>query len=155
VLEHLVDTVLAFEGEKGQAFRTLRTQKNRYGSASEVGIFEMTATGMQEVPNASEFFLAERNEEASGSIIAATSESNRSMLVEVQALVSGIKITGGRITSNGIDNSRLSMILAVIEKSLGPGKAGVNSPGLGGRDIFVNIAGGVNVSEPALDLPIA
>lgn len=150
VLEHLVDTVLGFEGEKGQAFRTLRTQKNRYGSSTEVGIFEMTATGMRGVPNASEFFLAERNIEASGSIIAATSEGNRPMLVEVQALVSNIKITGGRTASNGVDSSRLATILAVLEKSLA--KMGFE---MMNRDIFVNVAGGVTISEPAMDLPIA
>lgn len=150
VIEHLVDTVLAFEGERGQAFRTLRTQKNRHGSATEVGIFEMTANGMKEVPNASEFFLAERNEEASGSIIAATSEGNRSMLVEVQALVSNQIIGGGnKPVSNGIDASRLSMILGILDKCL-EGKKSFDS-----RNIFINIAGGMSISEPALDLPIA
>ena len=148
VLEHLVDTVLAFEGERGQAFRTLRTQKNRYGSSTEVGIFEMTAKGMQEVPNASEFFLAERNEEAPGSIIAATSESNRSMLVEVQALVGAESITGGKVTATGISTTRLNMIIGVLAKCL-QGKS------IASRDIFVNIAGGMSISEPALDLPIA
>jgi DNA repair protein RadA/Sms len=150
VLEHLVDTVLAFEGEKGQAFRTLRTQKNRYGSSTEVGIFEMTATGMRGVPNASEFFLAERNQEASGSIIAATSEGNRPMLVEVQALVSNVKIAGGRTVSNGIDSSRLATVMAVLEKIMQ--KQGHETMM---RDIFVNVAGGVTISEPAMDLPIA
>lgn len=151
LLEHLVDTVLAFEGEKGQAFRTLRTQKNRYGSATETGIFEMTSEGMQEVPNASEFFLAERNLDASGSIIAATCEGNRSMLVEVQSLVSTVKVTGGRVTSNGVDASRLSMILAILEQKL----VGKTELFLAGRDIFVNVAGGLSISEPAMDLPIA
>lgn len=150
VLEHLVDTVLAFEGEKGQAFRTLRAQKNRYGSSTEVGIFEMTATGMRGVPNASEFFLAERNQEATGSIIASTSEGNRSMLVEVQARVSGVKITGGRTSSNGVDSARLTTILAVLEDDLK--KMGHE---LMGRDVIVNVAGGVTIKEPAMDLPIA
>ena len=150
-LEHLVDTVLAFEGERAQAFRTLRVQKNRYGSSTEVGIFEMTSEGMREVPNASEFFLAERNEDAAGSIIAATSESaGRSMLVEVQALVGCMKVGGGKITSNGISDKRLSMIIGVLERALEKNKSALTS-----RDIFVNIAGGVSISEPALDLPIA
>jgi len=149
-LEHLVDTVLAFEGERGQAFRTLRTQKNRYGSATEVGIFEMTAQGMREVPNASEFFLAERSEDVPGTIIAATSEGNRSMLVEIQALVGAVKQTGGRISCTGIDSARLGLILAVLEKRLDGKKAA-----FGLRDIFVNIAGGVKVNETAVDLPVA
>ena len=151
VLEHLVDTVLLFEGERGQAFRTLRTQKNRYGSSTEVGIFTMTANGMEEVPNASEFFLAERNTQACGSIIAATneSESNRSMLVEVQAMVGNVKIGGGgRIVANGIDSSRLTLIIGILEKLLDGSMLGV-------RDIFVSVAGGLKITEPALDLPIA
>ena len=151
VLEHLVDTVLLFEGERGQAFRTLRTQKNRYGSSTEVGIFTMTANGMEEVPNPSEFFLAERNPSASGSIIAATneSESNRCMLVEVQAMVGNVKIgSGGRTVANGIDSSRLNMIIGILEKHLEGSMLGV-------RDIFVSIVGGLKINEPALDLPIA
>ena len=148
-LEHLVDTVLAFEGEKGQSFRTLRVQKNRYGTTTEVGIFEMTAEGMQSVTNASEFFLAERNADNPGSIIAATSEGNRSMLIEVQALVGVMGATGGKITSNGVNTKRLEMVLGVLEKAL-EGRCA-----LVGRDIFVNIPGGVTISEPALDLPMA
>ena len=151
-LEHLVDTVLAFEGERAQAFRTLRVQKNRYGSSTEVGIFEMTPEGMREVANPSAFFLAERSKDKPGSIIAATHESEgRSMLVEVQALVGCMKIGGGKITSNGINTKRLSMLIGVLERSLeDSGKKALTS-----RDIFVSIAGGVDISEPALDLPIA
>ena len=152
-LEHDVDTVLAFEGERGQSFRTLRTLKNRYGSSTEVGIFEMTAEGMRGVPNASEFFLAERNLEANGSVIAATSESNHAMLVEVQALVGNPEIGGGNVTCNGIDRTRLDLVIAVLKRVLG-GEAG-EAFALGGRDIFVNIAGGIKITEPALDLPIA
>ena len=110
----------------------------------------MTATGMQAVKNASEFFLAERNLEASGSIIAASNEGTQPMLVEVQALVSNVKITGGRTSSNGVDSSRLTTILAVLEKILT--KRGYE---LFGRDVIVNVAGGMKVTEPAMDLPIA
>lgn len=152
-LEHDVDTVLAFEGERGQSFRTLRTLKNRYGSSTETGIFEMTAEGMRGVPNASEFFLAERNPDANGSVIAATSESNHAMLVEVQALVGPAEIGGGRMTSNGVDKSRLELVIAVLKRCLG-GETG-EPDCLGGRDIFVNIAGGITITEPALDLAIA
>ena len=147
VLEHLVDTVLAFEGERGHAFRALRTQKNRFGSATEVGVFEMTSEGMREVPNASAFFLAERPKGVSGSIVAATSEGSRSMLVEVQALVGPLSLGSPRRTANGVDGARLAMILAVLERKVGLAVAGC--------DVFVNIAGGVRVDEPALDLPVA
>jgi DNA repair protein RadA/Sms len=147
VLEHLVDTVLAFEGERGQAFRALRTQKNRFGSATEVGVFEMTAEGMREVPNASAFFLAERPRGASGSVVAATNEGTRSMLVEVQALVGGLAAGSARRTANGVDGARLAMILAVLER-----KVGLQ---LVGCDVFVNVAGGVRIDEPALDLAVA
>ena len=147
VLEHIVDTVLAFEGERGHAFRALRTQKNRFGSATEVGVFEMTQEGMREVPNPSALFLAERPRGVPGSVIAATCEGTRSMLVEVQALVSPFTAGGGRRTANGVDSARLAMILAVIER-----KAGL---AIGAADVFVNVAGGVRIDEPAIDLPIA
>ena len=147
VLEHLVDTVLAFEGERGQAFRALRTQKNRFGSATEVGVFEMTAEGMREVPNPSALFLAERPRGAPGSVIAATSEGSRPMLVEVQALVGSLAAGSARRTANGVDGGRLAMILAVLERKCGLSLAGV--------DVFLNVAGGVRVEEPAIDLPVA
>jgi len=147
VLEHLVDTVLAFEGERGQAFRALRTQKNRFGSATEVGVFEMTGEGMREVPNPSAFFLGERPRGVSGSVVAATGEGDRAMLVEVQALVGALATGSARRTANGVDGPRLAMILAVLER-----KAGLH---VAGCDVFVNVAGGVRVDEPALDLPIA
>ncbi|MGO8999005.1 MAG: DNA repair protein RadA [Polyangiaceae bacterium] len=147
VLEHLVDTVLAFEGERGHAFRALRAQKNRFGSATEVGVFEMTAEGMREVKQPSALFLAERPKGVAGSMIAATSEGSRSMLVEVQALVGPFAAGSARRTANGVDGARLAMILAVLER-----KAGL---ALAGADVFVNVAGGVRVDEPAIDLPMA
>jgi len=147
VLEHLVDTVLAFEGERGHSFRSLRTQKNRFGSATEVGVFEMTSDGMRELPNPSALFLAERPVGASGSAIAATNEGTRAMLVEVQALVGSMAVGSARRTANGVDSGRLAMILAVLER-----KAGL---GLAGLDVFLNVAGGLRVEEPAIDLPIA
>jgi DNA repair protein RadA/Sms len=147
VLEHLVDTVLAFEGERGQAFRALRTQKNRFGSATEVGVFEMTADGMREVKSPSALFLAERPRDASGSVIAATSEGSRPMLVEVQALVGPFAVGSARRTANGVDGARLAMILAVLERKCGLA--------LAGADVFLNLAGGVRVEEPAIDLPVA
>jgi DNA repair protein RadA/Sms len=147
VLEHLVDTVLAFEGERGHAFRALRAQKNRFGSATEVGVFEMTAEGMREVRQPSALFLAERPKGVAGSVIAATSEGSRSMLVEVQALVGPFAAGSARRTANGVDGARLAMILAVLER-----KAGLQ---LAGADVFVNVAGGVRVDEPAIDLPMA
>jgi DNA repair protein RadA/Sms len=147
VLEHLVDTVLAFEGERGHAFRSLRTLKNRFGSATEVGVFEMTGEGMREVPNPSALFLAERPKDAPGSVIASTSEGSRPMLVEVQALVAPFAAGSGRRTANGVDGARLAMILAVLER-----KAGL---ALTSADVFINVAGGIRVDEPAIDLAVA
>ncbi len=147
VLEHLVDTVLAFEGERGHSFRTLRAQKNRFGSATEVGVFEMTGEGMREVPNPSALFLAERPCDVAGSVIAATGEGSRSMLVEVQALVGPFTAGSARRTATGVDGARLAMILAVLERKCGLA--------LAGADVFVNIAGGARIEEPAIDLPIA
>jgi DNA repair protein RadA/Sms len=146
VVEHLVDTVLAFEANK--TLRVLRASKNRFGKEDK-GIFEMTEQGMMEVPNASEFFLAERAQGVSGSVIAATYEGTRAMLVEVQALARyidvGIRHATPKRISNGIDAGRLSMILAVLEK--------LNGRRVG--DVFINIAGGMRVEEPALDLALA
>jgi DNA repair protein RadA/Sms len=147
VLEHLVDTVLGFEGERGQAFRALRTHKNRFGSATEVGVFEMRADGMIEVPCPSALFLAERPRGASGSVVAATCEGTRAMLVEVQALVGPFSVGSARRTANGVDGARLAMILAVLER-----KAGL---ALAGADVFLNVAGGARVDEPAIDLAVA
>jgi DNA repair protein RadA/Sms len=147
VLEHIVDTVLAFEGERGQAYRSLRAHKNRFGSATEVGVFEMRAEGMREVPCPSALFLAERPRGASGSVVAATCEGTRAMLVEVQALVGPFAVGSARRTANGVDGARLAMILAVLER-----KAGL---ALAGADVFLNVAGGAKVDEPAMDLPVA
>ena len=147
VLEHLVDTVLAFEGERGQALRTLRVQKNRFGSATEVGVFEMRETGLAEVPSPSALFLAERPKGLPGSAIAATCEGDRAMLVEVQALVSPADSGSGRRVARGVDGGRLAMLLAVLERSCGLV--------LGRADVFVNVVGGLRVDEPALDLAVA
>jgi len=147
VLEHIVDTVLAFEGERGHAFRTLRTQKNRFGSATEVGVFEMSGDGLREVPNPSALFLQERPKGAPGSVIAATGEGSRSMLVEVQALVGPVAAGSPRRTATGVDSTRLAMVLAVLERRVGIS--------LAASDIFVNLAGGMRVDEPALDLAVA
>ncbi len=147
VLEHLVDTVLAFEGERGHAFRSLRAQKNRFGSSTEVGVFEMTKDGMAEVKNPSALFLAERQAGSAGSVICATCEGSRPMLVEVQALVSPFVHGNPRRTAIGVDGARLAMILAILER-----KAGL---AVSGCDVFVSVAGGVRVDEPAADLAIA
>ncbi len=147
VLEHIVDTVLSFEGERGHALRTLRAQKNRFGSATEVGVFEMTAEGMREVDSPSKLFLAERPKGASGSVIAATSEGARSLLVEVQALVGPSAGGSGRRTCTGVDSARLAMILAVLDR-----KCGLSVTAC---DVFVNVAGGARIDEPAMDLAVA
>ncbi len=147
VLEHIVDTVLAFEGDRGHSLRTLRAQKNRFGSATEVGVFEMTTEGLREVDSPSKLFLAERPKHASGSVIAATSEGTRSLLVEVQALVGSVGQGTPRRTCTGVDSARLAMILAVLDR-----KAGLH---VSGCDVFVNVAGGARIDEPAIDLAIA
>ncbi len=150
VLEHLVDVVLAFEGERGHAFRTLRASKNRFGSATEVGVFEMAPAGLREVPNPSELFLAERPKHASGSVVAPVTPQTggaRAVLVEVQALVGLAGGGSGRRTATGIDSARLALILAVLER-----KVGLQ---LLGADVFANVAGGLTIDEPALDLPLA
>ena len=147
VLEHLVDTVLSFEGERTHSLRTLRAQKNRFGSATEVGVFEMRAEGLREVPNPSALFLAERPRGAPGSVIAATCEGARALLVEVQALVGSMLLASPRRTTNDVDGSRVAMLVTVLER-----RAGVT---MGGYDIFMNVAGGVRIDEPAIDLPAA
>lgn len=147
VLEHLVDAVLAFEGERGAAFRTLRVTKNRFGSSTEVGLFEMTPEGMREVTQPSALFLAERPVQASGSVVGASSEGARSLLVEVQALVGPPGLGTPRRTTTGVDSGRLAMLLAVLAR-----RAGCD---MGACDVFVNVAGGMRVEEPALDLAVA
>ena len=147
VLEHMVDTVLYFEGERNHPYRILRAVKNRFGSASEIGVFEMGDAGLIEVPNPSEFFLSERPSEVSGSTVTALMEGSRPILAEVQALVSGPVPGQGRRTCLGTDAQRLALMVAVLEKKLGIA--------LGDQDIFVNAVGGVKATEPAADLAVA
>jgi DNA repair protein RadA/Sms len=145
-LEHIVDTVLYFEGEKHHAHRVVRTVKNRFGAVSELGVFEMTGTGLCAVPNPSQLFLAERSENAPGSAVLCCVEGSRPLLVEVQALVSTTSYGNARRMVSGLDQNRLSLLLAVLEK-----RAGLN---LIAEDVFVNVAGGLSIDEPAADLAI-
>jgi DNA repair protein RadA/Sms len=143
-LEHLVDTVLYLEGDRTHAFRLLRAVKNRFGSTNEIGVFEMKETGLEEVTNPSQLLLAERLTEVSGSVVVCSMEGTRPLLVELQALVSGTGWVQPRRTSMGVDSNRLSLLLAVLEKKLGFSFAQ--------QDVFVNVAGGVRLLEPAADL---
>ncbi|MCU1384257.1 MAG: lon2 2 [Acidobacteria bacterium] len=145
-LEHVVDTVLYFEGERHHSHRVVRAVKNRFGAASELGVFEMTSTGLRPVPNPSKMFLAERPINAPGSAVLCSVEGSRPILVEVQALVSSSSYGNARRMASGIDQQRLTLLLAVLEK-----RAGLN---LIGDDVFVNIAGGMTVDEPASDLGV-
>jgi DNA repair protein RadA/Sms len=145
-LEHVVDTVLYFEGERHHSHRVVRAVKNRFGAVSELGVFEMTSTGLRPVPNPSKLFLAERPSNAPGSAVLCSVEGSRPILVEVQALVSTSSYGTARRMANGIDQQRLSLLLAVLEK-----RAGLH---LGGDDVFVNIAGGMTIDEPASDLGV-
>jgi DNA repair protein RadA/Sms len=145
-LEHIVDTVLYFEGEKHHAHRVVRAVKNRFGAVSELGVFEMTGAGLKAVPNPSQLFLAERAANAPGSAVLCCVEGSRPMLVEVQALVSTSSYGNARRMASGLDQNRLSLLLAVLEK-----RAGLN---LMAEDVFVNVAGGMSVDEPAADLAI-
>jgi DNA repair protein RadA/Sms len=147
VLEHIVDTVLYLEGDPFHTYRLLRSVKNRFGATSEVGVFEMRGTGMVEVPNPSEAFLAERVVSASGSTIAVTMEGTRPLLVEVQALVSQTAYPNPRRTANGVDFNRLQLLTAVLSR-----RVGIR---LADQDVFVNVIGGMMVDEPAADLAIA
>ncbi len=147
VIEHMVDTVLQFEGERHYAYRILRATKNRFGSTNEIGIFEMRDSGLREVANPSRVFLAERRFGASGSAVVASMEGTRPLLVEVQALVAPTSYGVPQRTSTGFDPRRLQMLLAVLEK-----RAGLR---IGQYDVFVNIAGGVRIDEPAVDLGMA
>jgi DNA repair protein RadA/Sms len=146
-LEHIVDTVLYFEGEKRQHHRIVRAVKNRFGAVSEMGVFEMTGSGLQPVANPSALFLSERQEGSPGSAVVATLEGSRPMLVEVQALVSPTSFGTPRRMSLGIDPNRTSLLLAVLEKRVGLA--------LLGDDVFVSVAGGLEVPEPAADLGVA
>ena len=147
VLEHMVDTVLTFEGDKNYMYRVLRAVKNRFGSTDELGLFEMHEEGLIEVPNPSEMLLAERTQNTAGSAVLATVEGTRPMLIEVQALVAPSYLSNPRRTVSGIDTNRVNLILAVLEKRVGLG--------LTSQDVFVNLAGGVRVEEPASDLAVA
>jgi DNA repair protein RadA/Sms len=145
-LEHIVDTVLYFEGEKHHAHRIVRAVKNRFGAVSELGVFEMTGKGLRAIPNPSQLFLAERPANAAGSAVLCCVEGSRPMLVEIQALVSTSTYGNARRMTSGLDQNRLSLLLAVLEK-----RAGLN---LVAEDVFVNVAGGIAVDEPAADLGI-
>jgi DNA repair protein RadA/Sms len=147
ILEHTVDTVLYLEGDRFHAYRLLRCVKNRFGAASEVGVFEMQDTGMVEVANPSQAFLAERLPNAAGSAIAVTLEGTRPLLVEIQALSSTTSFGNPRRTANGVDLNRLWLLIAVLSK-----RVGVR---LSDQDIFVNVVGGLRVGEPAADLALA
>lgn len=145
-LEHIVDTVLYFEGDRHHNHRIIRATKNRFGAANEIGVFEMTNSGLVPVGNPSELFLQERPEGASGSVVTVCMEGTRPMLVEVQALVSGTKSASGRRMAQGFDYNRTSLLIAVLEKRLGFQ--------LAGDDVFVNVAGGLEIDEPAADLGV-
>lgn len=147
VLEHIVDTVLYFEGERHAQFRVLRAVKNRFGSTNEIGLFEMRDAGLVEVPNASELFLAERPQDAAGSVVVPCLEGTRPLLVEIQALVSSTPYSNPRRTATGVELNRLLLMLAVLEKRVGLL--------LGTHDAYVKVAGGVRVDEPAADLALA
>jgi DNA repair protein RadA/Sms len=147
VLEHMVDTVLYFEGERGHQFRILRSVKNRFGPANEIGVFEMTDGGLMEVANPSALFLAERRGNISGAAVFAGIEGTRPVLVEVQALVSPSPQATPRRAVVGWDGNRLAMILAVMEARCGLG--------FGGNEVYLNIAGGLRIAEPAADLACA
>jgi len=148
VLEHLVDTVLFFEGDRSHAFRVLRAHKNRFGSTNEIGVFEMKSEGLVEVPNASALFLSERATGASGSAVVAVMNGSRPLLVEVQALVADSASGGSaRRTAIGVDGGRVALLVAVLERKLGVH--------LADKDIYVSVAGGAEVPEPAGDLAVA
>ena len=147
VLEHLVDTVLFLEGEKYASARLLRTTKNRFGATDEVGVFEMTDKGMIGVDNPSSLFLPDKSQSAPGSVVAVTMEGTRPLLLEVQALVVSTNLVMPRRVAQGVDYNRFQLVTAILSKHLG-------LP-LGTYDIFVNVAGGIRVEEPALDVPIA
>ncbi len=148
ILEHMVDTVIYFEGDKYKSYRMLRSMKNRFGNTSEVGIFEMQTKGLVEVKNPNELFLNERSQEAiPGSAIVVTNEGTRPLLVEIQALVGSTPYPTPRRVANGVDTSRVLQILAVLEK-----RVGLN---LSKQDVYINVMGGIDVDEPSADLGIA
>ncbi|MEJ2684317.1 MAG: DNA repair protein RadA [Candidatus Sulfobium sp.] len=146
VLEHIVDTVLYFEGDRGHTYRVLRTIKNRFGSTNEIGIFEMSDSGLREVDNPSELFLSERPGNVPGSTVVASIEGTRPLMIEMQALVSQSNFGMPRRTAIGVDLNRVNLLIAVLEK-----RAGMH---LGGMDVFLNVVGGLKIPEPAVDLGI-
>jgi DNA repair protein RadA/Sms len=145
-LEHIVDTVLYFEGERHHNHRIIRAAKNRFGAANEIGIFEMTSKGLMTVANPSEMFLQERPESAAGSAVTVSMEGTRPVLVEIQALVTSTKFGTGRRMTHGFDQNRVALLIAVLEKRLGFN--------LSQEDVFVNVAGGLELDEPAIDLGV-
>ncbi|MBW3622384.1 MAG: DNA repair protein RadA [Armatimonadetes bacterium] len=147
VVEHLVDAVLYFEGDRSQTYRILRAVKNRFGSTNEIGLFEMAEGGLEEVPNPSEYLLSERNAEASGTVVTPAMEGSRPLLVEVQALTVPSYTASPRRVATGLDYNRLMLLLAVLEKRLGMR--------LAQQDVFANVAGGVRLIEPSADLAVA
>ena len=147
VLEHMVDAVLCFEGDRRQAYRIIRANKNRYGSTNEIGVFEMTDTGLREVANPSEMLLADRPQDSSGNCAVCTIEGTRPILAEIQALVTPTAFPAPRRTSNGIDYNRTCLILAVLEKRLGLK--------FSSNDVYINVIGGMDLDEPATDLALA
>ncbi|MFK2818885.1 DNA repair protein RadA [Flavobacteriaceae sp. LMIT009] len=146
ILEHMVDTVLQFEGDRNHVFRILRAHKNRFGSTNELGIYEMQGSGLREVSNPSEILISKREEELSGNAIAVTLEGMRPLLIEVQALVSSAVYGTPQRSATGFNAKRLNMLLAVLEK-----RAGFR---LGAKDVFLNITGGISVDDPAIDLAV-
>jgi DNA repair protein RadA/Sms len=146
VLEHMVDTVLQFEGDRHLAYRILRTTKNRFGSTSEIGIYEMLSTGLREVSNPSEILISQKDGQLTGVTIGATIEGNRPLLIEIQSLVSPASYGTPQRTPTGFDQKRLNMLLAVLEKRCGFR--------MGTQDVFLNMAGGIKVEDPAIDLAI-
>jgi len=146
MLEHMVDTVLYFEGDAGHPYRILRAVKNRFGSTNEIGVFEMKDVGLTEVPNPSELFLAERPKDEAGSVVVPAMEGTRPILIELQALVSGAAFGNPRRTTMGIDPNRVSLLVAVLEKKVGYTMLS--------QDIFLNVAGGARLNEPAVDLGV-
>ncbi|SHJ08500.1 DNA repair protein RadA/Sms [Malonomonas rubra DSM 5091] len=144
VLEHMVDTVLYFEGDPGHPYRILRAVKNRFGSTNEIGVFEMQEQGLREVSNPSELFLAERPEKSAGSVVVPSLEGSRPILVELQALVSSSSFGTPQRTAIGLDHKRVGLLVAILEKKV--------ELSIAGQDIFLNVAGGVRLDEPAVDL---
>ena len=146
ILEHMVDVVLQFEGDRNHMYRILRTQKNRFGATSEIGIYEMQSKGLRPVVNPSELLISEKDQNLSGHAIAATIEGIRPLMIEVQALVSSAVYGTPQRTSTGFNTKRLNMLLAVLEKRAGFA--------LGAKDVFINITGGISIEDPAIDLAV-